>query len=63
MTTAMTTSGPLRGQTEAGVVVFRGVPYAACDRFSPPTPAARWEGERQATVDGPIAPQWPSRSQ
>jgi para-nitrobenzyl esterase len=60
-TTALTTSGLLRGQTEVGVVVFRGVPYAACDRFSPPVPVAAWEGERQATVDGPMAPQWASR--
>jgi para-nitrobenzyl esterase len=59
--TALTTSGLLRGQEEAGVVVFRGVPYAACDRFCPPVPAPAWEGERQAIVDGPIAPQWPSR--
>ena len=60
-TTALTTGGLLRGQEEAGVVVFRGVPYAACDRFGSPVPAPAWEGERQATVDGPIAPQLPSR--
>ena len=60
-TTALTTSGLLRGQEEAGVVVFRGVPYAACDRFCPPGPVMGWEGERQATVDAPIAPQLPSR--
>lgn len=60
-TTALTTSGLLRGQEEAGVVVFRGVPYAACDRFRPPMPVVVWEGERQATVDGPMAPQLPSR--
>jgi len=42
-------------------VVFRGVPYAAADRFCPPLPVAAWEGERRATVDGPIAPQLPSR--
>jgi para-nitrobenzyl esterase len=60
-TTALTTSGLLRDQEEAGVVVFRGVPYATCDRFCPPVPVAAWEGERAATVDGPIAPQLPSR--
>jgi para-nitrobenzyl esterase len=43
-TTALTTSGLLRGQEEAGVVVFRGVPYATCDRFCPPVPVAAWEG-------------------
>jgi para-nitrobenzyl esterase len=60
-TTALTTGGRLRGQQEDGVLVFRGVPYAACDRFSPPVPAPAWEGEWQATADAPIAPQLPSR--
>lgn len=60
-TTALTSGGLLRGQQEAGIVVFRGVPYATCDRFGPPMPVAAWEGERAATVDGPIAPQLPSR--
>src|SRR6185369_14692539 len=61
ITTAITASGQLRGQEEHGVVVFRGVPYATCDRFGPPRPVPAWEGEREATADGPIAPQWPSR--
>jgi para-nitrobenzyl esterase len=60
-TTAPTIAGLLRGQEEAGVVVFRGVPYATCERFCPPMPVACWEGERAATVDAPIAPQLPSR--
>jgi para-nitrobenzyl esterase len=60
-TRAVTTSGQLRGQEEAGVVVFRGVPYAASDRFGQPVPPPAWEGERQATDDGPTAPQLPSR--
>jgi len=61
LTTAMTTRGAVRGQAEGGVVVFRGVPYASCARFSRPEPTTAWEGERDATTDGPIAPQWPSR--
>jgi Carboxylesterase family len=60
-TTAPTIAGLLRGQEEAGVVVFRGVPYATCERFGPPMPVACWAGERAATVDAPIAPQLPSR--
>lgn len=60
-TTATTEQGRLRGQVEDGVVVFRGVPYATCDRFRPPGPVATWQGERPATTDGPIAPQLPSR--
>ena len=45
--------------------MFRGVPYAAAPvgelRFSPPQPAPPWQGVRDATQDGPIAPQGRSR--
>ncbi|MEZ0054270.1 para-nitrobenzyl esterase [Mycobacterium sp. MAA66] len=60
-TIALTSNGRLNGTVESGVVVFRGVPYAACDRFGPPRPLPSWAGERQATADGPISPQLPSR--
>jgi para-nitrobenzyl esterase len=60
-TTATTTTEQLRGQVEEGVVVFRGVPYARCERFGPPLPVTAWDGERAATEDGPVAPQLPSR--
>src|SRR5947209_17620239 len=59
------TAGVLGGAKEQGIAVFRGVPYAAAPvgdlRFSPPQPAAAWEGVRYATKDGPIAPQGRSR--
>ena len=46
-------------------MVFRNVPYAASTakalRFAPPQPASSWSGERDATSDGPIAPQNRSR--
>jgi para-nitrobenzyl esterase len=60
-TIAMTTTGRLHGQAEDGVLVFRGVPYATCERFGPPQPAPGWDGEREAVEDGPVAPQLPSR--
>jgi para-nitrobenzyl esterase len=60
-TTAKTTSGVLRGGIEDGLTVFRGVRYATCERFGPPTPVPAWSGEVDATVDGPVAPQRPSR--
>jgi len=57
--------GTLRGTTEQGVAVFRAVPYAAPPvgplRFQPPAPPAAWNGERDASAHGPIAPQPPSR--
>jgi para-nitrobenzyl esterase len=60
-----TMAGVVRGAKEQAIAVFRGVPYAAAPvgdlRFSPPQPAAPWEGVRDATKDGPIAPQGRSR--
>jgi len=60
-----TKAGELRGTCENGVVVFRAVPYAAPpvgeSRFAPPRAVQAWRGERDATKDGPIAPQGRSR--
>jgi para-nitrobenzyl esterase len=65
MDIATTVQGGVRGLREGGVVRFRGVPYAAAPvgelRFQPPEPARRWEGLRDGTRHGPIAPQGPSR--
>jgi para-nitrobenzyl esterase len=61
ITTATTTNGTLRGSEEDGLVVFRGVPYATCARFQPPSAPLAWSGERDAVSDGPIAPQQPGR--
>jgi para-nitrobenzyl esterase len=60
-----TQAGELRGARENGIAVFRGVPYAAAPmgelRFASPQPAPAWRGVREATRDGPIAPQGRSR--
>src|SRR4051794_37828511 len=60
-----TKAGELRGGYENGIAVFRGIPYAAAPvgelRFSPPHPVPTWQGVRDATQDGPIAPQGRSR--
>ncbi|MGW6985442.1 carboxylesterase/lipase family protein [Streptomyces sp. NPDC054932] len=54
-------AGRLRGATEGGVTVFRAVPYAAPPvgdlRWRPAQPHAGWSGTRDATADGPSAPQ------
>src|ERR1700710_27643 len=58
---ATTEYGTVEGVVESGVTVFRNIPFAAPPfgalRFSPPTPPARWDGVRDATVSGPGAPQ------
>ncbi|PQD97760.1 carboxylesterase [Mycobacterium sp. EPG1] len=56
-----TPSGDLRGTVDAGVGVWRGVPYAeqpvAARRFRAPQPLTRWTGVRDATEHGPLPPQ------
>jgi len=63
--TARTALGDVRGVAHDGLVQFRGVPYAvpplAERRFRPPEPIGAWQGELDATIHGPIAPQGPSR--
>jgi para-nitrobenzyl esterase len=62
---AETRQGAIRGQAQDGFTVFRGIPFAAPPtgalRWAPPQPPASWSGVREATADGPIAPQNPSR--
>lgn len=62
---ARTTYGVLNGTIEDGISLFRGVPYAAPPtgprRFAPPQPPEPWTGSRDASVDGPVPPQPPSR--
>ncbi|MFC3918982.1 carboxylesterase/lipase family protein [Deinococcus metalli] len=52
-----TTLGPVTGSAEAGVNVFRGLPFAAPPvgplRFRPPQPAVPWSAPRAATAFGP----------
>lgn len=64
MTVFRTRTGAVRGRRTArdpGVVVLRGIPYAAppfgAGRFRAPRPAAAWGGVRDCAAFGPVAPQ------
>ena len=56
-----TDAGDLRGTTEGGVGVWRGVPYAEQPvgerRFLAPAPLQPWPGVRDALEHGPLPPQ------
>jgi len=58
---ADTACGKLRGRTESGIQVFRGVPYGADtsgkNRFMPPRKPAPWKDVRDALHWGHVAPQ------
>lgn len=55
-----TTHGPVRGRTDGGVIVFRGVRYGADTgprRFRPPVAPAPWTSPVEAFDYGPASPQ------
>jgi len=59
--TATTKAGQLQGRDRNGVLSFAGIPYAAPPtgdhRFRPPRPHPGWDGVRDATRFGKVAPQ------
>lgn len=59
-----TGAGRVRGRLEAGLEVFRGIPFAEPPvgeaRFAAPRPVRRWEGVREAFSFGPPPPQDPA---
>ncbi|MEW1845284.1 carboxylesterase family protein [Nonomuraea angiospora] len=56
-----TAAGVVRGRTEDGLAVFRGIPYAEPPigeaRFQAPRRVRGWDGVREAFTFGPPAPQ------
>lgn len=57
----MSTAGQVRGRVESGIATFRGIPYAEPPtgslRFRPPARRRPWDGVRDATNWGLVAPQ------
>lgn len=52
-----TSSGPVKGLIDDGVLTFRGIPYAKAPRFMPPQAPDAWTKPLAATRYGPICPQ------
>jgi len=56
-----TGAGQVRGRTEGGIAVFRGISFAQPPvgdlRFAAPRPARPWDGVREAAMFGPPPPQ------
>ncbi|TYS10168.1 carboxylesterase/lipase family protein [Bacillus subtilis] len=62
-TTVTTPYGKVKGTTENGVHIWRGIPYAKPPvgqlRFKAPEPPEAWKDELDTTAYGPICPQPP----
>ncbi|MBN1662123.1 MAG: carboxylesterase family protein [Deltaproteobacteria bacterium] len=59
--TVTVAGGQIKGATQDGVLIFKGIPYAAPPvgnlRWKPPAPVVPWAGVRNCTDWAPIAPQ------
>ena len=51
-----TRAGKLRGYCLDGTYTFHGIQYATAARFQPPVPVQPWDGVRDATSYGHVAP-------
>ena len=60
-TVAETKAGKVEGYEKGGLILFKGIPYAAPPlgdlRWMPPTPVSEWNGIRPAKRYGGISPQ------
>jgi len=59
-----TTSGKVQGITNAGIKMFKGIPYGAAtsgkNRWMPPQKPVAWKGVRNAVGLQPVCPQTPA---
>ena len=58
----LTKYGKVKGYVDNNINVFKGIPYGdntAKRRFQPPVPPIPWDGIKDATEFGPVAPQQP----
>ncbi len=53
---AQTASGKVRGIIRNGIYTYKGIPYAAAERFEAPKEVNPWEGIRNSMAWGPVAP-------
>lgn len=63
---ASTKYGKVRGYTDKGVSVFKGIPYGGDTskrRFMPPVAPEKWDDAREATTYGPSCPQRSRRAE
>lgn len=58
----ITPLGAVRGFASGGLRHWRGIAYATAPRFQRPGPIEPWQGVRDATSFGPVAPQVPPLS-
>lgn len=56
---AQTTCGTVVGYTDGDVAVYKGIPYATCERFMPPVAVEPWDTPRSCRAYGPVAMQAP----
>ena len=56
--TVSTRSGPVVGRSADGVRSWRGIPYAAAERFGPAGPAPSWSTPLDAAGPGPVGVQY-----
>jgi para-nitrobenzyl esterase len=55
-----TESGKVRGYTDHGIFIYKGIPYAHSERFMAPEKPKPWTDVRSSTTYGPVCPTDPT---